>query len=197
MSVGTKAKIAGRLAGAKEELGAMARVVDGEIGTVATAFEGLAGHAGTLLKLASAMIGCAESAGVSSVLPEVQTLGVAARRFIQERLQATAGILETVTTEAQLLHQLSLVTSSQETIASKIKALSYLTNIEVARLGNVGAGFHYLASELSDFSKSVIKDTRELAKQTAGRRRAIEETKCVLSAELPRQLEALARIEPA
>lgn len=195
MSAGTKAGVAASLAQSKEELGAMARVVDGEIGSVASAFEGLAGHTDTLLTLASALIGCVEGEAISSVLPKVQTLGVAAKRFIEERLQATTGILETVTAEANLLQQLSLVTSGQAAIASKINALSYLTNIEVARLGDVGAGFHYLAHELSDFSRSVIKDTRELSRQTARRRRAIEDTKGVLSAELPRQREALASIE--
>jgi ElaB/YqjD/DUF883 family membrane-anchored ribosome-binding protein len=70
-----------------------------------------------------------------------------------------------------------------------------LTNIEVAHLGTVGAGFHYLANELADFSKSASKDTRELASQTAGRRGALEDTRRVLSAELPRQRAELARIE--
>ena len=70
-----------------------------------------------------------------------------------------------------------------------------LTNIEVARLGAVGAGFQYLAHELADFSKSVTEDTRELASHTDRRKAAIEETKRVLAAELPRLREELARIE--
>ena len=145
MRVGAKAEVVSTLAQAKDELCAMARVVDSKIGAVARAFEGLAGHADTILKLTAAIVGCVENENVSSVLPKVQTLCAAARRFIEDRLQATTGILETVTMEVKLLHQLSLVTSGQEAIAFKIKALSVLTNIEVAHLGTVGAGFQYLA----------------------------------------------------
>ena len=195
MSVETGTEVVSTLARAKAELCAMARVVDSEIGLVAKAFESLTGHADAILRLAAAMVGCIESESVSSVLPKVQTLGAAARRFVEDRLQATTGILETVTTEVKLLQQLSLVATSQEAIALKIKTLSTLTNIEVAHLGTVGAGFHYLANELADFSKSATRDTRELAHQTASRRVAIEDTRRVLSAELPRQREELARIE--
>ena len=195
MRVGARAEVVSMLAQAKGELCAMARVADGEIGAVARAFEGLAGHADTILKLAAAIVGCVENESISSVLPKVQTLGAAARRFIEDRLQATAGILETVTREVKLLHQRSLVARGQEAIAFKIKTLSVLTNIEVAHLGTVGAGFQYLANELADFSKSASKDTRELASQTAGRRGALEDTRRVLSAELPRQRAELVRIE--
>jgi hypothetical protein len=125
----------------------------------------------------------------------VQALGGEAKRFLGERLRATTGIVETVSKEVQLLRQLSRVASSQEAIALEIKALSVLTNIEVARLGNVGAGFQYLARELADFSQTVIKDTHELASHTDGRREAIDETRRVLLAELPRLREDLARIE--
>jgi len=165
MSVGAKAEVVATLVQAKGELCAMARVVDSEIGAVARAFEVLAGHADTILKLAAAIVGCVENESISSVLPKVQTLGAAARCFIEDRLQATTGILETVTREVKLLHRLSLVTNGQEAIAFKIKALSVLTNIEVAHLGTVGAGFHYQANELADFSKSATKDTRELVSQ--------------------------------
>ena len=93
------------------ELQALSRTTESEIESVARAFEGLAGHADTILNLAAAIVGCVENESVSSVLPKVQTLGAAARRFIGDRLQATTGILETVTTEVKLLRQLSLVTA--------------------------------------------------------------------------------------
>jgi len=174
---------------------AMARVVDQEIETVGRAFETLAGHSDTIIGLAAAMVECVENDNISSLLPRVQSLGTAAKSFISDRLHATAGILETVTTEVRLLHQLTLVTRSQEAIAVEIKALSVLTNIEVAHLGAVGSGFQYLAHELADFSKSVSADTRELASHTNDRRTAIEKTKRVLRAEIPRMREKLARIE--
>jgi hypothetical protein len=70
-----------------------------------------------------------------------------------------------------------------------------LTNIEVAHLGTIGLGFRYLANELADFSKSVIADTQELAGHAENRRHAIEETRRVLTAELPRQRKELVRID--
>src|SRR5271157_261442 len=163
MSVETKADVVATLEKAKGELQAMAHMVESKIELVARAFEGLAGHTDTIVSLAAAIVGCVENESVSSVLPKVQTLGAAARVFIGDRLQATTGILEMVTTEVKLLRQLSRVAGDQEAIALEIKALSVLTNIEVARLGTVGAGFQYLAHELANFSKSVIEDTKELA----------------------------------
>lgn len=174
---------------------ALALTTETEIRSVARVFENLAGQSDAILTLAAAVVQCVDNERVSSVLPKVQTLGAAAKRFIGDRLQATTGILETVTAEVKLLHQLSLVARGQEAIAFEIKTLSVLTNIEVAHLGAVGIGFHYLANELAEFSKSVTRDTQELARRTAGRKRALEETRSVLSAELPRQREELARIE--
>lgn len=194
-SVGASAEVIATLTTAERELRAMARLVDHEIGTLVRAFETLAGYSDSIITLAAAIVACVENENVSSLLPRVQRLGGAARTFIDGRLQATAGILETVTEEVNLLHQLSLVTGSQEAIAVEIKALSVLTNIEVAHLGTVGAGFQYLARELADFSKSVSEDTRELASRTNDRRAAIEKTKRVLLAEIPCLRERLIRIE--
>ena len=125
----------------------------------------------------------------------MQYLGSEAKSFIASRLQATAEILEAVTTEVKLLRQLSEVTRGQAGIALETRALSVLTNIEVGRLGTVGADFHYLAQELVDFSKTVSRDTQELAGHTDSRRAAIQETKRVLEGDLPHMREGLARIE--
>ena len=193
--VGTGAQIVSILSSAEHELHSLAVVVNRTIGSTATAFQGLIGHTDTILGLAAAIISCVENDNVSSVLPKVQTLGAAARSFIAERLEASAGVLETVTAEVKLLHQLSGVAESQENVALEIKALSVLTDIEVARLGSVGSGFQYLAHELSEFSKSVLDDTHTLASHTADRRTAVEATRSVLLAELPRLREELTRIE--
>ena len=195
MSSATKAEVVFTLEQATGELQSLALTTETQIGSVARVFESLAGHTETILTLAAAIVQTVDSESVNSVLPQVQTLGAAAKSFIGERLQATAGLLETVTAEVKMLHQLTLVARGQEAIAFEIKALSVLTNIEVAHLGAVGAGFQYLANELADFSKSVTKDTQELTSRTEGRKSAIEETRSVLSAELPRQRQELARIE--
>jgi hypothetical protein len=195
MSIETRKEVIGALEKAKSELEAVSRASESQIGSVARVFEGLAGQADTILKLVAAMVGCIDNESVSSALPKVQTLGAAARRFIGDRLQATAGILETVTREVKLLRRLSQVTRGQAAIALETKALSVLTNIEVARLGAVGAGFQYLARELADFSKSVTAETQKLAGHADSRKAAIEETRRVLAAELPCLREELARIE--
>jgi hypothetical protein len=195
MSVETRMETVRTLEKAKDELQALSRASESEIESVARAFEGLAGHADTILNLAAAIFRCVENENVSSVLPKVQALGATARGFLADRLQATTGILESVTAEVKLLRQLSLSTRDQAAIAFEIKALSVLTNIEVARLGAVGEGFQYLAHELADFSKSVAEDAQQLMSHTDSRRAAINETRRVLAAEMPRLREELARIE--
>lgn len=195
MSIETRTEAVSALEKAQGELLAVSHTTDSEIELVARAFEGLAGHTDTILSLTSAIVACVEDESVSSVLPKVQALSAAAKRFIGDRLQATNGILDTVTKEVKLLRQLSQTTRGQAAIALETKALSVLTNIEVARLGSVGAGFQYLAHELAEFSKSVTKDTHELAGHADGRKTAIEGTRRVLAAEVPRLREELARIE--
>lgn len=184
-----------RLGNAKEELQAVERITETEVRSVAQTFEGLAGYTDTILELAAGIVGCVESENVSSVLPRVQTLGAAANHFVGERLRATSGILEMVTKEVDLLHRLSLITHAQKAIALETRALRVLTNIEVARLGDGGSDFHYLAQELADFSKSVSEDTQSLDTHTGERRTAIDKTKQVLSAELPELKQKLASIE--
>ena len=195
MTFATDVEAVGTLQKAKAELEALAATTETEIRTVARAFEGLARHSGAILNLAAALVACVEDESVSTVLPKVQTMGAAAKHFIADRLLATAGILETVTGEVKLLQQLSLVTRGQRAIALETRALSVLTNIEAARLGAVGTGFQFLARELADFSASVSTDIQELASHTESRKTAIEETKRVLSAELPRLQAKLAGIE--
>lgn len=188
-------EVVSSLARVREELASLESIVDEETVSAATAFKILSDHSDNILNLAAAIVTCVENESVTSVLPQVQALGIAVKGFIAERLEATAGILETVTAEVRLLRQLSDVASRQEVIALEIKVLSVLTNIEVARLGTVGAGFQYLARELAQFSKSVIEDTQELANHASSRRAALAETRRVLSAQLPRLREEMGRIE--
>ena len=180
---------------AHSELQALARGTEGEMESLARAFEGLAGHADTIMNLAAAVVGCVDNENVSSVLPNVQILGATARQYIGKRLDASTGILEIVTKEVELLRQLSFTTRGQAAIVLETKALSILTNIEVGRLGAEGAGFQYLAHELAGFSKSVTKDILDLTIHTDVRRAAMEETRRLLAAELPRQSHDLTRIQ--
>jgi len=195
MSVENSKTFAHPLERAVGELQSIARSSQTEIDSVAKSFESLSGDTDALLQLAATIVASVENESVSCVLPKVHTLGAAAKSFIEDRLQATSGILQTVTAEVGLLHQLSAVTRIQGAIALKISALSVLTKIEAARLGKMGEGFQYLACELSDFSKSLTMDTQELARHTDSRKASIQISKSVLSADLPRMQGELTRIE--
>ncbi len=192
-----KTEVLELLMSAKDELVTLERTTAAEITSVVNAFESIAGYAEKILSLAGAIVGCVEGESVSSVLAKVQTLGATAKRCIGDRVQATARILETVSTEGRVLRQLSEVTRGQEAIALETRALSILTNVEVARLGEEGEGFEYLARELAGFSKSVTEDTHEISFHRDAHAVAVEETRRVLTTELPRLRKEFARMEEA
>jgi methyl-accepting chemotaxis protein len=171
------------------------RTTEDAINGLVNAFQDLAEHTEATLKLAAAIVDCVQDESVISVLPSVRTLGVEARQFLGERLQATSGILEMVTAEMDLLRQLSTVTDGQARIALKINMLTVHTKIEVAHLGSVGTGFEYLARELADFSQSLAENTNELASQTDDRKNATEKTRHMLSVELPHLRKELTRVD--
>jgi hypothetical protein len=149
-----------------------------EIEAAGKAFADLAHQTDAILGLAAGVIGCVEDKSVHSILPKVQSLGVEVRSFIEEKLRATTGILETAMEEAHLLDRLCQLTRGQRSIARETQVLSVLTNIEVARLDRLGAGFAYLAQQLEGFSQSLAQGqrnslrTRKSAKQRSKRRAA-------------------------
>lgn len=195
MTVESKAQSLRLLEKAKHDLLALAHTTDSEIASVSKEFTSLATQTDAILTLAGAIVGSAENESVVAVLPKTQSLGTAAQRFITGQLQATTGILETVAEEVNLLGQLSLVTRGQAAVARDTKVLSVLTNIEAARLGSVGSGFQYVAQQLADFSKSVAADTQELMSHNDERKAATEETRRILSDELPRLRADLAHMQ--
>jgi hypothetical protein len=195
MGVPSKSDVASALEQAGQTLEFVVRDSGKEIETAGSQFKDLARDTGTILELAAKVIGCVEDESVSSVHTRVQTLVAEAKGFIQERLRATAGILETVTSEAQLLGKLSQLTRGQKSIARETQVLSVLTNIEVARLGQLGTGFQYLAHELDEFSQSVARGTKELSSHTDERKSVVENTKRMLAAGLPRIRQEFTRIE--
>jgi hypothetical protein len=195
MAVATRSGIAATLEQAERELELLVRDSEHEVEGVAGDFGGLARETDGILSLAAAIVGCVETESILAVLDRVESMGGVARQFLEERLKATAGILETVVAEAKLLVRLSELTGAQRAIARETQTLSVLTNIEVARLGELGIGFQYLAHQLDDFSQSVAKGTRELSSHTEERRSAIEETRRMLVVELPHIRENLARTE--
>jgi hypothetical protein len=102
-----------------------------------------------------------------------------------------------VTAEAALLARLAQQTQAQKAIVRETAMLRVLTNIEVARLGEVGAGFEYLARELDDFATAVAESIGALTAHTAERRTEIDATRRTLTAELPHMREEYAGLETA
>lgn len=166
-----------------------------EIATVAAEFEELAHLTDAILNLAAGVISGIEDESVKSILPNVQALGTMATQFIQDKVHEVHRILDTVKTEAALLERLSQLTQGQRSIARETNTLSVLTKIEVARVGQIGTGFEYLAHQLDDFSQSVVKSTADLARHTDEQRTAIDETMRTLRVELPQIQKEFARMD--
>ena len=177
---------------------ALASVIEqsrGQVDAVAGDFQKLAGQADAVLEMAAALVGCAENSEAMKALSGVQALAAAAGQFIRERLEGTGRILETVTAEAATLRRLCRLTHSQKAVVRETGMLRVLTNIEVARLGETGAGFEYLARELDDFEQTVSRSIAELTEQSDAQSGVIEGTRRALAAELPRMRETFAESE--
>jgi len=195
MSVSSRPGITCTLEKTVQEIQSLLSSSEVEIQAAGTQFEGLAHQTEAIVGLAAGVIGCVEEQSIDSILPKVQALDAAARSFIHARVAATSGILDTASAEVKLLDALSQLTRKQRSIARETQTLSVLTNIEVARLGQLGVGFQYLAKQLDEFSQSVAASTRELSSHTDERKTAIENTRRTLAVGLPRMRQEFARIE--
>lgn len=128
-------------------------------------FEGLARASNAILESAGAIVGCAESDRMASVLPGVQKLGSAAKGFIRTRLEATAGILDTVIAEQALLQQLSHLTRGQKaTQADGILEIS--TSIK-----RIAAAW----GEITTKSEAATQQIRDLVEQSRTTQEAFSE----------------------
>ncbi len=195
LSSDPKAEYLTVLASAGADLERLARSSEVEIEAVSRAFKSLASQADTILKQAAAIVGCIEKESMGSVLASVQPLCLTVKDFLGRRLEAATTIQGTLREEEKLLRQLIRVTQSQEAIASHLRALSVLTNVEVAHLGSAGGNFQLLAQELSFFSKSLAQQAMELARDTQSRHQSIAETRDDLASTLPRLGSELTRME--
>ncbi len=142
-------------------------------------------QADTVLQQAAAIVSMVEKESMGTVLSGVQSLCRTVKDLLGRRLEAAAGILDTLQEQEKLLAHLTLGTQGQEAIARHLRALSLLTNVEVAHLGNGGGNFQLLARELSAFSKSLAGQTLELARDTELGKQSISEARKDLAASLP------------
>ena len=156
-----------------------------EMQSLALEFQEMARQIGAIVDGAAALVACADSDRVPTALRKVSVLAAAVRAYLQQRLRATEKILETVVAEDALLQQLARLTREQKAMVRETGILRVLTKIEVARLGEAGSGFRYLAQELEDFSESVARSIAELTRRTNARRVTMEGMRRTLAAALP------------
>ena len=197
MSVAATSEVLERCQSVRRGLEELIASSEVEIGALTGGFRELSQAMDGILGRAASIVSCVEGEQVQGVLPRVRRLGEVARSFIGLRGEATTSILETASNEARLLEKLTQLTQGQRSVARETKTLSVLTNIEVARLGQLGAGFQYLAHELDGFSQAVVDSTKQLAGHTEERRSSISGTQRRLAASLPRIREELERISGA
>lgn len=148
-----------------------------EIHAAATRFTRLAAEVNGVLELTAGIVGCVEGDCAESVAPTVERLGAAARQFLEERIGSVSQVAGVFANEAAMLERLDVLTTSQRAIAREARSLSVLAAVEVARLGDLGLGFEYMARELDQFSSAVMAGTDGVRKQIE-RRRAGEEERC-------------------
>ncbi len=173
------------LADVENDLGELNACSEAEMESLGGAFEILAAEAKTVLQHANEIVACVQNERVDSVLSDVKVTCEGSRSFLEERLEAATTILATLEQLEQMLRQLTLATHSQEAIARHLRALSVLTNIEVAHLGAAGHNFQLLAQELSTFSKDLFGQTLSLSTDTENHKQAIARVRRELSANLP------------
>jgi hypothetical protein len=185
-----------------EALEESARELDGLLGAsrsdveaLGRDFEALAARTDGVLELAARMVGSEGCGQAMEALPRVQRMGAAAGEFVHRQLTGSSRILETVTAQGAVLARLAQRMREQKAIVREMEMLRVLTNIEVARLGDVGAGFLYLAHELDEFSQAVATSTSELTVHTQQRRIAWEEMRRGLARALPEMRAGLAAEE--
>ncbi len=194
MSADRQAGLLALLADADGRLHRVAQQSETEVAAVARVFKNLARQAETVLQTVGAIVDCAEK-GTGTGLAQVRSLCVAVRVFLEQRLEAATTILRALESEEKLLRKLTQVMQRQEAVASQLKALSVLTNVEVSQLGSVGGDFHLLARELAAFSNSVSTQTRDLASHTRNSQRTIAESRRELAVDLPRLRGEMVRMD--
>lgn len=195
MSATRKQNLLAGLAVAHADLTELARSSEVEVQAVSHAFKGLASQTDMILKQAAAIVDCVEEKSMASVFSSVQSLSLTVRDFLGHRLEAVSTIVETLRDEERLLLRLITLTQSQEAISRHLRALSVLTNVEVAHLGSTGGNFQLLAQELSTFSKALARQTLELARDTENRKQTIADTRKELAANLPQLSSAITQTE--
>jgi hypothetical protein len=157
-----------------------------EICASAQQFENLATQVGVVLDLTAGIVSCLETDCGGAIVPMVERLSAAAREFITERIQSVSTIADIFTSESVMLERLGGLTRDQKSMASESRALGIVASIEVARLGEAGEGFDYMAHELDDFSRMILSGAEEVRRQADARKAGVADRKLALGRSLER-----------
>ena len=141
-----------------------------DIDVLANQFQGLAGDVQCVIELTSGIVACVQEDWVQSIVPMVRRLGEAASCFIEQRVRSLSAISVVFGNEAEMLENLSALTTEQRSIAREGKTMAVLASIEVARLGAAGGSFEYMARELNEFSTTVSWGAEEVRDHAQERR---------------------------
>ena len=183
------------LSTARQELEAHERATESEMEQASFAFKSLAGQSNTMVHHAAKIVDCIQDRSMYEVLATVRSLSGGLSTVLDEKLEAEISIVAMLRKEASLLGELTDAAHHQQAVASDLRALSVLTNIEVAKLGEIGSGFQILARELSTFSASVSSQTTELTEQTETLKTSIADSGRHMGENLPRLREEMGRAE--
>jgi len=173
------------ISSAQAALGRFTEGTESDVNCASQAFRQLAHETDTVLARATSIVEDVNAAALDSVLSELQRHCLQCKSLQEARLNAATTALEKIQTEGSLLMQVLAITHRQENIASHLKALSMLTNIEATCIGGGENEFRLLAKELSDFSGTVLKQTFELTAYIERRKRTVDETFKAVAIELP------------
>ncbi len=173
------------ISSAQAALGRFAEGTESDVNCASQAFRQLAHETDTVLARATSIVEDVNAAALDSVLSELQRHCLQCKSLQEARLNAATTALEKLQTEGDLLKQVWAITHQQENIASHLKALSMLTNIEAICIGGSENEFRLLAKELSDFSAAVLQQTFELTAYIEKRKRTVDETFKAVAIELP------------
>lgn len=173
------------ISSAQAALGRFAEGTESDVNCASQAFRQLAHETDTVLARATSIVEDVNAAALDSVLSELQRHCLQCKSLQEARLNAATTALEKLQTEGDLLKQVWAITHQQENIASHLKALSMLTNIEAICIGGSENEFRLLAKELSDFSTAVLQQTFELTAYIEKRKRTVDETFKAVAIELP------------
>lgn len=173
------------ISSAQAALGRFAEGTESDVNCASQAFRQLAHETDTVLARATAIVEDVNAAALDSVLSELQRHCLQCKSLQEARLNAATTALEKLQTEGSLLMQVLAITCRQENIASHLKVLSMLTNIEAIHIGGSENEFRLLAEELRQFSGAVLKQTFELTAYIERRKHTVDETFKAVAIELP------------